>query len=242
MPKPSKSLIPTVATICNLGAGFIAIALALEGDPYLAALLVISAVLFDSLDGMLARMFRATSEFGTQLDSLADMVSFGVAPAVIVGSLLPDQVAIFGWAMLAAFPLCAAIRLARFNVRRLHSASHGSFVGLASTGAGGCVASAVLAHGAITEHGTQVGIGFLPWTLLVLGLLMVSTFSYPHVRSLLSRMSLPSVVSLLAIVVLAAAYWEYELVFLAMFWGYAVSGPALALREKIKAYRVAHSR
>jgi len=242
MRKASKSLIPTVATLCNLGAGFIAIALALEGDPYLAALLVISAVLFDSLDGMLARAFRAASEFGRELDSLADMVSFGVAPAVIVGALLPDQIATFGWLMLVAFPLCAAVRLARFNVKRLHSASHGSFVGLASTGAGGCVASAVLTEGVLTEHGVHIGAGVLPWVLLVLGLLMISTISYPHVRSLLSRMAPPSLVAAAAVFVLAAAYWQHELVFLAVFWGYAASGPALAVREKIRAFRVAHSR
>ena len=241
MPKRAKSYIPTVATICNLCAGFMAIALAMEGEPYLAALLIISAVLLDSLDGVLARALRASSQFGTELDSLADMVSFGVAPAVLVGSVLPDPIVVVGWMMLAIFPLCTAIRLARFNVRKMHSSSHGSFVGLASTGAGGCVASAVLVHGVLMEHGVDVGVEFLPWLLLLLGFLMISTFSYPHVRSLLVRVPLPSLTVALAVLLFAAAYWEYELVFLALFWGYAASGPALAVGEKVKAVHGAHS-
>ena len=240
MPGLAKAYIPALATVGNAVAGFMAIGLAMQGEPQLAALLVLVAVLFDSLDGVLARMLRASSEFGTQLDSLADMLSFGVAPAVIVGSLLPEPIAVPAWMMLAAFPLCAAIRLARFNVGVMHSKSHGSFVGLATTGAGACAASAVLAQGVLLDRGIDLGFGFLPWMLLLVAALMVSELSYPHVKALLTRMPLSTVVGTVAVLVLIAAYWEYEFVFLALFWLYAASGPALALRERIRAFRTVH--
>ena len=241
MPRPAKSCIPTIATMGNLIAGFVAIGLAMHGEPQLGALLVIAAVLLDSLDGALARMLDASSEFGMQLDSLADMISFGVAPAVIVGSLLPEPIAVPAWLVLGAYPLCAALRLARFNVGAINASVDGGFVGLASTGAGGCAASAVLAHGVLLEHGWDLGLGFLPWMLLVASLLMISEFSYPHVKSVLAKMPLACILGAVAALALTAAYWEYEFVFLAIFWIYAFSGPALAVTEKLRSVHTAHS-
>ena len=241
MTKPKTSYIPTLATLGSLGAGFMAIALAVEDEPYLASLLIISAVLLDSLDGALARMLGVGSDFGMQLDSLADVISFGVAPAVVVGSLLPEPVVLSGWFVLAAFPICAAIRLARFNVSQTHSPSHDGFIGLASTGAGACAAATVLTHGVLVEHGINWGVGVLPWILLLLAFLMVSAFPYPHVGPLLGRLPTPTLVATVGVAVFVAAYWEYEVVFLVLFWVYAATGPVLAVHEKIKAFQEAQS-
>ena len=233
--------IPTIATLCNLVAGFLAIGLAVEGHQDFAALLVIGAVLLDAVDGALARMFNASSDLGVELDSLADMVSFAVAPAVLVASLLPEQFRVLGWLMAACFPLCAGLRLARFSVRRLAGDSEEGFVGLPTTGAGGCVAATVLTHFVLIEHGVSFAVSFLPWVMLLLAGLMVSTLPYPHVGMVLARFPAASIASAVVILVAGVLYWEYELLFVFFFWGYVASGPALVVRERIKAFREAHS-
>jgi len=231
-----KQLAPNGATIANLSAGFLAIALAVEGKQDFAALLIIAAVLFDSIDGVLARMFDVSCRFGAEMDSLADVVSFGVAPAVVVGSLMPD-LRFAMWIVLAAFPVCAALRLARFNIRNAVDGPHMGFLGLPSTGAGGCVAASVLMREAVGSHGTIL----LPCLLLLLAALMISNFPYSHVGGVIARFPVASVVAGVLLMFVGAVYWHYELVFVVFFWGYALAGPTLAVKEKIKALREAHS-
>ncbi|MBI1904109.1 MAG: CDP-alcohol phosphatidyltransferase family protein, partial [Planctomycetia bacterium] len=128
------AVLPTLFTLGNLVCGFFAIMVAAWDDPpmpagpfagpdptyaMIAAALIFLAMVFDALDGQLARLARSTSEFGAQLDSLCDVVSFGVAPAFLLVKMCPDFAvghphAI--WVIAAAFVVCAALRLARFNV------------------------------------------------------------------------------------------------------------------------------
>ena len=236
MGQAMRRAIPTVATIANLGAGFLAIALAVEGKQDLAALVIVAAVLCDSLDGAMARMFNVSCEFGAELDSLADMVSFGVAPAVVVGTMIPDFRFVM-WLILAVYPVCAAVRLARFNVSRLESPAQAGFEGLPSTGAGGCVAAIVLVHETLGNHWPVVS----ACLLLVLAALMVTNVPYPHVGSLITRFPVAAVVAGAALVLVGAVYGRYEPVFIVFFWGYALWGPTLAVREKIRSVREAHS-
>ena len=111
---------PTLATVGNLMCGFSALAAAGAGKFEHAAWLIIIAMLFDAADGRLARMTRTASEFGAELDSLADIVSFGVAPAFLAHYYtifrLPGLSEKFAWSASALFVICAALRLARFNV------------------------------------------------------------------------------------------------------------------------------
>jgi CDP-diacylglycerol--serine O-phosphatidyltransferase len=222
-----------MATLSNAAAGLAACALAVAGQPELAALMLLAAVLLDSLDGALARSLGAASAFGAQMDSLADLVSFGVAPAVVVGSLLPPGARLLGWLMAISYALCTAWRLARFNVIQPASgAEHAGFQGLPSTGAGAAAATAVLMHLRL-----GAGLALLPAVLVFLGALMVSSIPYRHAAAIIARLN--PVVAIMAAVlfVVSAVTWEYEYVFGALMWTYAFSGPLVTAREKIRAVR-----
>ena len=228
-----KQYVPSFATLGNLCAGVFSCALAVEGAPGLSALLIVLAVLFDSVDGALARKLGVTSDFGGQLDSLADMVSFGVAPALLVGVMLPEELKLLGWGLVLVFPMCSAWRLARFNVRQVSDGPHGDFTGLPTTGAGGAVAALVLVCLSLSEGGINLGLHLLPWLLLVLSFLMVSQFPYKHVGTVLALLPLPLKLLWSALLILAAVVWRYELVLTVVFWSYVFSGPAILMREKI---------
>jgi len=230
----TKRCVPLLATLGNLWAGALSCVLAVEGIWELSALLIIFAVLFDSVDGALARRLKVTSDFGGQLDSLADMVSFGIAPALLVGAMIPEGFRGPGWALVLTFPVCSAWRLARFNV--LHQGAevaHADFDGLPTTGAGGAVAALVLTVVELSGDGAGAILHLLPWLLVVLSFLMVSQFPYRHVGTVIARLPLPVTLLWSALLILAAVVWRYELVLLVVFWSYVFSGPAILMREKI---------
>lgn len=162
-------VIPSLFTSANLLFGFLAIVLTMDGKFRLAAGLIILSALMDSMDGKVARKLSVSSDFGKELDSLSDLVSFGVAPAILTYSaLLQDKLGYWGLVLAAIFALCGAIRLARFNV--LHISEY--FVGVPITFAGGFMALIILFQ------------GLLPWSiyaicLVILAFLMVSTFKVP---------------------------------------------------------------
>ncbi|SDS56434.1 CDP-diacylglycerol---serine O-phosphatidyltransferase [Paenibacillaceae bacterium GAS479] len=169
----AKSL-PNLFTIGNLFLGIVAIILVFNDKPEMAAMMVIVAMLLDGVDGRVARALGVTSEFGKELDSLSDVISFGVAPAFIMyvvafQDLNSDAAS---WIVTAIFPICGALRLARFNVI---SGIPGYFVGLPIPAAGGILATLALFYKDIQ-----------PWVLmastLALALLMVSTVKYPNFK------------------------------------------------------------
>ena len=161
-----------------------------------AAYLIFAAMIFDALDGRLARFTRHTTDFGGQLDSLADVVSFGAAPAFIAlllfkneGPTLPFVITRLIWAIGALYFSCAAIRLARFNVSNEHGEQHHfSFLGLPSPGAAAVVVGFILMQQDL-QHDvgmrwatglSNICVYLLPFIVLFSGLLMVSTIRYPH--------------------------------------------------------------
>src|SRR5215472_729085 len=182
-------LIPSMFTVANLLCGYYASVAALVGgkeDFDHAAKAIGIAILFDSLDGRVARMTGTNTEFGVQFDSLADVVSFGIAPAILayawgvrgVANLAPyklHQLSQFGWICCLAFLICCAWRLARFNVQGMAPGGSKFFVGMPTPAAAGVIASIVHAFHA----GGPVGDWrwSLPWLLLAVGLggLMTST-------------------------------------------------------------------
>ena len=213
------------------------------------AYLLIAAMLFDAMDGRLARLTRKTSEFGGQLDSLADVVSFGVAPALLVLCVAqPTTVAKISslslveraywraeWVMAAIFVCCAALRLARFNVENEEDESaHMGFRGLPTPGAAGAIIGLVIFHqGLLPELAHPKTVSFLaalmPPFALVLGLLMVSRFRYAHLINAMLRGRRPfwQVVSI-GIVVLVGLVVEFHLTVALATAAYALSGPLLA--------------
>jgi len=225
--------VPSLVTFGNLLAGCMALVLITQGRQDLAALMIVAAVLLDAADGALARVFDTVSQFGTQLDSLADMVSFGVAPAMLVISF-QDPERFIGWALPVCYVLAAGWRLARFNVRGASSLAHEGFCGLPTTGAGGGVAAVVLAQGFLLERGLELPVAFLPWMLAALAVLMVSPIPYPHAGGLITRWPIPFVVAGAVTLWVGAAQGAYELVFLAFFVAYVCSGPAMLLGAKVK--------
>ncbi len=160
--------IPNVLTVINLFAGLVAIMLSLVDQWALAVVLVFGAALFDSIDGRIARRLNIASEFGKQLDSLADLVSFGVAPALIAYQLNFAAIGWSGYILATVFPICGAIRLARFNV----SGVRGHFVGLPITVAGPALAGFAYFGPLLSETAEAI-------ILLVLSWLMVSTVKIP---------------------------------------------------------------
>jgi CDP-diacylglycerol--serine O-phosphatidyltransferase len=209
-----------------------------------AAYLIFLAMVFDALDGRLARFTRHTTDFGGQLDSLADFGSFGIAPAFLALQLFRHEVAEMSvnlpvivsrliWAIGAIYMSCAALRLARFNVSNEHGEQHHfSFLGLPSPGAAGTVAAFVLlqqelAHpkwdGALDKL-ANVAIWLLPLLVLMTGLLMVSAIRYPHLvnKYLRGKRSLATV--LVTLVILLVAVLAHRWVLAIGMLAYSLSG------------------
>ena len=201
------TILPSLITILNGVFGFTAIVFASRGaeggtagSSYfaMAGYMILLAMFADMLDGRLARMSQSTSSFGGQLDSLCDMVSFGVAPAFIMlkaiqvhqelttplsGSLFHR----FIWLAALAYISCAAIRLARFNVENEENeAAHMSFAGLPSPGAAGTIVSLIIFHQEVMPT-LNAAIFALPFLTLGVAVLMVSRIRYPHVLNLYLR-------------------------------------------------------
>ena len=195
--------------------------------------LIFLAMIFDMFDGQVARLARVTSDFGAQLDSLCDVVSFGVAPAILLVKLCPQFAEIHReaiWCIAALFASCAAMRLARFNVETDEEDDHCWFEGLPSPAAAAVIASfAMFSYTLRNEFnaGKELYEQFdwwmqrlLPLGALAIGLMMVSRIPYPHVVTQLLRgqKSFPQLVTIvftlmalatvrwLAIPVLCAAY------------------------------------
>lgn len=165
--------IPNLFTLGNLFLGMMAILLAIDGKYSLAAILVIIAMLLDGLDGRVARALNAQSEFGKELDSLSDMVSFGAAPALIIFMVsFQDATPVLAWIATASFPICGAIRLARFNVR---PGIPGYFTGLPIPAAGGVLAT-------LSLFNKDIGPVSMMIATLLLSYLMVSSLKYPNFK------------------------------------------------------------
>ena len=111
----AKHLIPNAVTLANIALGFLGMVAAARGQFERSVVFLFGAALCDLADGKLARALDATSKFGMELDSLSDMVSFGIAPAVLVYLAVLQQLGSVGLAIAIAYPLCGAIRLARYN-------------------------------------------------------------------------------------------------------------------------------
>ncbi|WP_409343445.1 CDP-diacylglycerol--serine O-phosphatidyltransferase [Paenibacillus sp. MBLB4367] len=195
-----KKSVPNIFTVANLFMGIIAIILVFNDTPAfdgidnanLAAIMVIVAMLMDGIDGRVARALNVTSEFGKELDSLSDVISFGVAPAFIMYVVaFSDLNPATAWITTAIFPICGALRLARFNVVQ---STPGYFIGLPIPAAGGILCTLALFHQELNSY-------FLVASTLFLSYLMVSKVKYPSFK----KVALPKIaVWILMLIVVAA--------------------------------------
>ncbi len=239
------AILPTLLTLSNGVCGFASIAYASKIGPkstpeelhdhfVSSACLILFAMLFDVLDGYAARLSKSASDFGGQLDSLCDVISFGVAPAFLLLRLGMDwHESLVGQtvAMIAAlYMVCAVLRLARFNLENSPDpASHKRFKGLPSPAAAGCVVSlAILRSTEWSANHPEIMTPFVniwaPLGTLLAALLMVSRVSYPHITKqvLRGRRSFRVLVQVVMVLFLVARLPAFAC-FL-FFWGYALSG------------------
>jgi len=256
------AILPTLLTLGNAVCGFAAIAYASKigqpdsnplDDSFFLAMsgwLIVAAMIFDGLDGSVARLSKVTSNFGGELDSLCDAISFGVAPAFLLLRLGPGwdpypllHQALAGVATL--YMLCAILRLARFNVENSpDSSAHKRFRGLPSPAAAGCIASLAILRGQLPRWTgmEQLAGAVQVWAVLgglLVALLMVSRLSYPHVVKQLFRgrrhfnhlmqiLLAVFVIVLLQELALALLFWSYALGILARYlWVHALHRHAL---------------
>jgi CDP-diacylglycerol--serine O-phosphatidyltransferase len=242
-PGPARSrgiyLLPNLLTTGGLFAGFYAILAAANGDFANACIAVFVAALFDGLDGRVARMTGTTSEFGVQYDSLADLVSFGMAPSLVmyhwalVGFRADGPVlAKVGWAAAFLYAACAALRLARFNTQ-VAAVDKRWFIGLASPAAAGLVVSFVWAMNTFGYSGQ--GLRWLALAVTVVaGLLMVSRIRYFSFKGFPRGERVPFFVLLLIVLAIAALFIAQAKGLFAIATVYALSGPGYWLWTKVR--------
>lgn len=166
--KINKRLLPNIVTLSNLIFGVISLWLTMEGQYKDAAVAILLAMVFDGLDGRLARRFKVTSDFGKELDSLSDLVSFGVAPALLAYASVLHLLGYAGLAIAIIFAICGAIRLARFNVLNIKT----YFIGIPITFAGPLLSLFVLLSNRLPFY-------FYPIITILLAYLMISKIRIP---------------------------------------------------------------
>jgi CDP-diacylglycerol--serine O-phosphatidyltransferase len=227
-------LLPSLFTIGNIVLGFYAIVLGLRGEYRPAVLCVFGAAFLDSLDGRLARVTQTASEFGREYDSLADVITFGVAPAFLVYSWGLYELDRLGWILPLFYLVSTATRLARFNVQT-KVLDKRFFVGLPAPAAAGALGSILyFADGRPFGDSDTTAQIVLLGASVALGLLMVSTFRYYSFKELdprrrwSFRVALP-VTAVLLLILLNPAWF-----FLTVTVAYAVSGPVLWLRGLVR--------
>ncbi len=265
----STAVLPGLCTISNGLAGFAAIHFATKDAIGTASLeniatagwLIVLAMVFDVLDGRLARLTRRTSDFGGQLDSLCDVISFGVAPAIlmlrmvitvlhgqfdriqILQTHLPIERVVL--CIAAIYVACTVLRLARFNVENEpDKSSHMNFRGLPSPGAAAAITALVLlfSHLAKIEQGWRSSAWMLavvsitlPIITLIVAILMVSRFKYPHIVNQYIRGKRPFNYLVKLIIIIVSILTLNIFIPGAIFAvGYALSGPASALMRKVR--------
>src|SRR5881296_2515377 len=215
-------LLPSLLTTGNLFCGFFAMLLTVEGRYGDAALAIFVAMIMDLLDGRVARLMKATSQFGLEFDSLADVVSFCVAPAFLLYSYALKDLSRPAWFGAFLFVICGALRLARFNVQT-GTVDRRFFIGLSTPAAAGVVAASVLlltGREVTRELEVAVAVGSY-----IVALLMVSTFRYWSFKEIDFARRRPVRTLLVVVLAIMIVATHHELFLFVLFTGYALSGP-----------------
>lgn len=220
-------LLPNLFTTAALFAGFYAITAALTQRFELAAIVIFVAMILDGMDGRVARMTNTQSAFGAEYDSMADMISFGAAPALVIFIWSLTSLGKLGW--VAAFVHCAgaALRLARFNTQ-IGTADKRFFQGLPSPSAAAILASFIwlcVDNNIAGPSMAYIGLGLSVAT----GLLMVSNFRYYSFKDVDLRGKMPFLKAIVIMLAFAVGFANPPLTLFLFFAGYAVSGPAVTL-------------
>ena len=173
-------IVPSLVTSAAFFCGFYTIIASINGEFYKAAWAIILAMIFDGLDGRIARAMGATSDFGVEFDSLSDLMAFGLAPAILMYNWILQPYGRVGWMAVFLFALCGALRLARFNIQQTNTRTD-HFVGIPIPAAAGLLATTVLlSHGPL--EGMEVPGELVLFVVYGLALLMVSNIPYRNFK------------------------------------------------------------
>lgn len=246
--------VPTTLTICNSICGFIAVIYSFhvydvknpaspESILAISAWIILFAMVFDALDGFAARIFNAASMHGMQMDSLADMVTFGTAPPILVAVMvfklreLQQYQYIILWVFCAIYLGCAALRLATYNVHAILNKKSGEkFNGLPSPGAAAAVCSLIIYYSMKSGEIKQI-LQFLPFYAGILGVLMVSNIKYHHIGKWIqsTRRNNKRLFVLIAALIFLVVNPQFCIVFLIN--AYVLSGPILYIAKKMGLFK-----
>ena len=233
-PKPHRGiyLLPNAFTTAALFSGFFAIVQAMNLRFEIAAIAIFCSMVLDSLDGLVARMTNTQSEFGAEYDSLADMVSFGAAPALVMYEWALRGLGRWGWVAAFVYVACAALRLARFNTN-IDVVDKGVFQGLPSPASAALVAGFVWVFDDLRYIGSDLA--WPGWIItLYAGLSMVSNSPFYSLKSINIRKSVPFIVVVLIVLGFVAISSDPPKWLFAMFVAYGLSGHLLWLWRRAR--------
>jgi CDP-diacylglycerol--serine O-phosphatidyltransferase len=218
-------ILPNLFTTASLFMGFYSIIASVQEKFFLAAVAIILSLIFDGLDGRIARMTNTTSKFGAEYDSLADLIAFGVAPALLAYIWAMSFDGKPGWMAGFLFVACGALRLARFNIQ-IGLIDSKYFNGLPIPAAACVIATTVIFFDHIGIEGTLRDPFYMIMILVViLALLMVSNIKYYSFKNMNLRSRMPFKILLIAIGIFLIFYYKPEIMAFVMMVGYALSGP-----------------
>jgi CDP-diacylglycerol--serine O-phosphatidyltransferase len=222
-------LLPVTITSVGMLAGFYSLISAINGHFELAAVMIAVAFVCDGLDGRVARASHTSSQFGVEYDSLSDVVAFGVAPAGLIYIWALKALGPWAWFVSGMYVVCAALRLARFNIQTA-SMDKNRFTGLPVPGAAIMIAGSVLAYSYFEFDLPRTLVALATPLTLALACLMVSRVPYPSFKSINLRHSAPleTAAALLVVVAFVVAMPQLSLFIAAT--AYVLSGPFLMLR------------
>jgi len=221
-------LLPNLMTMTALFAGFFAVIAGMNNDYALGAIAIFVAMVFDGLDGRIARMTQTSSAFGAEFDSLADMISFGLAPALLAYQWALHAYGKIGWVVAFIFTAAAALRLARFNTQ-VGVADKRYFQGLPSPAAAALLAGFIWMVETNPINETLAGPLMLAMTLLA-GAMMVSNIRFSSFKELNLRDKVPFVTLLLAVLIFVVITLKPSMILFLLFLFYAISGPVWTLK------------
>lgn len=215
-------IIPSLFTTGNVFCGFYSFIAALNNQYYIAAWAIVLAIVFDFLDGRIARMTKTTSAFGKQYDSLADIISFGMAPAFLAYSWVLKPFGRVGWMAAFLFLLCGALRLARFNVTKPDIQGQ-YFIGLPTPAAAAVIASIIIPFEDL--FGTRAHPGIMVAVVYILAFFMVSNIKYPAFKKFEFRKRVSFTRFLLVILVIYALATIPKIALFIISFTYLAMGP-----------------
>ena len=221
--KKGVYLLPNIFTFGNIFCGFYSIISVLNNHYQTAAIAILVAVVFDGIDGKVARLTKTCSRFGVEFDSLADIISFGLAPGLLIYIWALRPFERIGWLASFLFVVCGALRLARFNCQ-VNSAESKNFTGLPIPAAAGTISSFIILHIFIfgPEGKKPILIALMAY---LLAFLMVSTIKYRSFKELRLKQKRPfhALVFILLLLLIVAS--EPQVMFFMIFLAYIISGP-----------------